>query len=98
MLTQEEVISKDLLPQAITSPVPHLATIASLALNDESSLAEILDAFERRVIIERLEQTGWSHTVAAGSFKVPLSTLNQKIKRHGIISKKKREKAALSNR
>ena len=98
VLAREEVISKDLLPQAITSSMSHLETLDSLELNDESSLVEILDAFERRVITERLEQSGWSQTVAAGSFKVPLSTLNQKIKRHGIISKKKREKAVLSNR
>ena len=36
---------------------------------------------ERRTIIERLERCGWSQTEAADSLHVPLSTLNQKIKR-----------------
>ena len=31
-----------------------------------------------------LEQTGWNQTEAAERFQVPLSTLNQKIKRLGI--------------
>ncbi len=57
------------------------------------ALFEIVDAFEKRTILDRLEQTGWSQTEAALSFHVPLSTLNQKIKRHGIKSKKKKEKS-----
>jgi transcriptional regulator with GAF, ATPase, and Fis domain len=40
--------------------------------------------YERRVILERLEQCNWSQTEAAESLHVPLSTLNQKIKRLDI--------------
>ncbi|MGD0201364.1 MAG: sigma-70 family RNA polymerase sigma factor [Bryobacteraceae bacterium] len=46
--------------------------------------------FERRVIIERLEQCSWSQTEAAADLNVPLSTLNQKIKRLNIEVKRRR--------
>jgi DNA-binding NtrC family response regulator len=48
------------------------------------SLFEIMEQIERRVIVDMLEQTGWNQTEAAERFQVPLSTLNQKIKRLGI--------------
>jgi len=57
----------------------------------DASLFEIVNDFERRVIMERLEQSGWSQTEAAESLRVPLSTLNQKIKRLDIKIKKKSE-------
>jgi DNA-binding NtrC family response regulator len=41
--------------------------------------------------MERLEQCGWSQTDAAESLRVPLSTLNQKIKRLDIKIRKKSE-------
>jgi DNA-binding NtrC family response regulator len=48
------------------------------------SLFQIMDEIERRVICEMLERTEWNQTEAAEKFQVPLSTLNQKIKRLGI--------------
>ena len=98
VLAYGDVIGRDLLPESVTDPSPRFATLASLEMDKESSLFDILAAFERRVITERLQQTGWSQTEAAGSFNVPLSTLNQKIKRHGINSKKKRERSPVSTR
>ena len=92
VLSQDEIIGRDLLPEAIVSPSSRFATLSSFPLTKDTSLFEIIDSFERRVIIEMLEQTGWSQTEAADNFKVPLSTLNQKIKRHGIEIKKKRER------
>jgi len=56
----------------------------------DASLFEIVADFERRVIMERLEQCGWSQTEAAENLRVPLSTLNQKIKRLNIEIKKGR--------
>jgi transcriptional regulator with GAF, ATPase, and Fis domain len=55
----------------------------------DASLFEIVNDFERRVILERLEQCSWSQTEAAESLHVPLSTLNQKIKRLDIKIRKK---------
>jgi DNA-binding NtrC family response regulator len=83
-----------LLPESIISPTARYSTLSSFPLSKDTSLFEIIDAFERRVIVEMLEQTGWSQTEAADNFKIPLSTLNQKIKRHGIEIKKKRERPA----
>ena len=60
-------------------------------LSGRTSLFEILNDFERRIIVERLEQSGWSQTEAAESLHVPLSTLNQKIKRLDIKIRKKSE-------
>lgn len=57
----------------------------------DASLFEIVNDFERRTILERLEHSGWSQTEAAESLHVPLSTLNQKIKRLDIKIRKKSE-------
>jgi len=93
VLAYSEVLGKDLLPEQVTRPPSKFASLASLNVDPDSTLSEIVDSFERRVILERLERAGWSQTEAAESFNIPLSTLNQKIKRHGINSKKKREKS-----
>jgi DNA-binding NtrC family response regulator len=92
VLSQDEIIGRDLLPDSILSPDARWASMSSFPLTKSTSLFEIIDAFERRVIVEMLEHTGWSQTEAADNFKIPLSTLNQKIKRHGIEIKKKRER------
>jgi DNA-binding NtrC family response regulator len=55
----------------------------------DASLFEIVADFERRIIIERLEQFNWSQTEAADNLHVPLSTLNQKIKRLSIEIRRK---------
>src|SRR6202167_1559848 len=61
------------------------------ALPADASLFEIVADFERRVILERLEQFNGSQTEAAASLHVPLSTLNQKIKRLDIKIPRKSE-------
>ncbi|HYL93404.1 MAG TPA: helix-turn-helix domain-containing protein, partial [Alphaproteobacteria bacterium] len=55
----------------------------------EASLFEIVEDCERRIIVDMLEKCGWNQTDAAEQFHVPLSTLNQKIKRLSIEIKKK---------
>jgi transcriptional regulator with GAF, ATPase, and Fis domain len=57
----------------------------------DASLFEIVNDYERRTITERLELCNWSQTEAAESLHVPLSTLNQKIKRLDIKIRKKGE-------
>ena len=61
------------------------------ALPADASLFEIVADFERRIILERLEQHNGSQTEAAAALHVPLSTLNQKIKRLDIKIPKKSE-------
>jgi DNA-binding NtrC family response regulator len=53
------------------------------------SLFEILEEVERRLITDMLERTNWNQTEAAERFQVPLSTLNQKIKRLGIETRRR---------
>ena len=95
VLSQGDVIGRDLLPDSVLSSSARFATLSSFDLSANSSLFDVMDSFERRVIIEMLERTSWSQTEAADNFRIPLSTLNQKIKRHGIEIKKKRERPSV---
>jgi transcriptional regulator with GAF, ATPase, and Fis domain len=54
-----------------------------------ASLFEVVADFERRKIIEALELVNYSQTEAAESLHIPLSTLNQKIKRLNIDVKRR---------
>jgi DNA-binding NtrC family response regulator len=58
-------------------------------LTADASLFEIVADYERRKIIEQLEASDWSQTAAAEALRVPLSTLNQKIKRLNIEIRKR---------
>lgn len=55
-----------------------------------ASLPEIVEDFERQVILGELEQAGWNQTETAKRLRVALSTLNQKIQRLGIDVKKRK--------
>jgi len=65
-------------------PLPGEPGSRASADNPQPSLFQIMDEIERRIIIDMLERTGWNQTEAAERFLIPLSTLNQKIKRLGI--------------
>lgn len=58
-------------------------------LPPDASLFEMVNDFERRKIIEALEATNYSQTDSAERLHIPLSTLNQKIKRLEIPIRKK---------
>jgi len=86
VLSSGTEISSDLLPDSM------LGRGSSLAIHDtpsDSSLFEIVEEVERRVITDMLERCNWNQTEAAERFHVPLSTLNQKIRRLNIEIKKK---------
>ncbi|HEU5410556.1 MAG TPA: sigma-54 dependent transcriptional regulator [Candidatus Acidoferrales bacterium] len=53
------------------------------------SLTDILEEVERRLILDMLEHCSWNQTEAAERFQIPLSTLNQKIKRLGIETRRR---------
>src|ERR1700691_6121370 len=79
-------IGLDLLPDHL------LGRGSAFTLHDppsDASLFEIVEDVERRVITDMLEKCNWNQTEAAEHFKVPLSTLNQKIRRLNIEIKKK---------
>ena len=59
------------------------------SLPPDASLFELVADFERKKIIEVLEGANWSQTEAAEALHIPLSTLNQKIKRLSIEIRKK---------
>ena len=89
VLSSGPVIGSDLLPGHITG---RSFQDALLEHNPNASLFDILEDIERRIIIEKLERCNWNQTDAAEQFHIPLSTLNQKIKRLNIeIRKKGRE-------
>src|SRR6516162_1211 len=90
VLASQPAVPADVLPE-------HLLEVRGLRIRrDESgrlasdaSLFEIVADFERRMILEKLESCDWSQTAAAEAFRIPLSTLNQKIKRLNIDVRKR---------
>jgi DNA-binding NtrC family response regulator len=92
VLSNGPVIGLDLLPD-------HIVGRGSVGKIFEhrpgASLFEIIEDCERRIILDMLEKCAWNQTDAAERFHIPLSTLNQKIKRLNIeIKKRARDQAA----
>ena len=79
VLSSKEEMDAALLPDDIARP--HLLGGATL---EQRSLFDIVEDYERRVILDALDRAGGSQTDAARLLQIPLSTLNQKIKRLGI--------------
>ncbi|MGE0404675.1 MAG: sigma-54-dependent transcriptional regulator [Candidatus Korobacteraceae bacterium] len=89
VLSTGSVITPDLLPETAGGRGARTTAVRS---NPDASLFEIVEDCERRIIVDMLEKCNWNQTEAAEEFRVPLSTLNQKIKRLNIeIKKKSRE-------
>ena len=86
VLSSGASIGLDLLPDHVTG-----RDLAGRALEHrpDASLFDIMDDCERRIVADMLEKTHWNQTEAAERFRVPLSTLNQKIKRLNIEIRKK---------
>jgi transcriptional regulator with GAF, ATPase, and Fis domain len=92
VLASEPSVPVDVLPDALLQANGiRLNRAEGSPLPADASLFEIVNEFERRTIIDRLEKCSWSQTEAAESLHVPLSTLNQKIKRLDIKIRKKSE-------
>ncbi len=90
VLASEPEVSAALLPEhLLQAGGVRIRKDDSEALPADASLYEIVADFERKVIIDNLEKTNWSQTEAAESLRIPLSTLNQKIKRLAIQVKKR---------
>src|SRR6202047_2566029 len=101
VLSTQEAMDADILPESVRTreivkgvrlqlaeflpPMP-----GELGLHATSpSLFQILEEVERPRIVDMLERTNWNQTEAAERFQVPLSTLNQKIKRLGIETRRR---------
>jgi DNA-binding NtrC family response regulator len=103
VLSTSESMDSDLLPENIRTreivrgvrlqlaeflpPMP--GEIGARSATPPPSLFEILEEVERRIIVDMLERTHWNQTEAAERFQIPLSTLNQKIKRLGIETRRR---------
>ena len=86
VLANGPVLTVDLLPDNIAG---RAARLALMEHRPDASLFEIMEDCERRIISDMLEKCNWNQTEAADRFRVPLSTLNQKIKRLSIEIKRK---------
>ena len=95
VLSTQEAMDADLLPEPVRTreivkgvrlQLSEFLPAENGASPDRSapSLFAIMEDIERRLILGMLESTNWNQTEAAERFQVPLSTLNQKIKRLGI--------------
>jgi DNA-binding NtrC family response regulator len=86
VLSTERVIPSELLPAQLTGGT---YTASILDHRPEASLFDLMEEIERRIIADRLERCHWNQTEAAEFFKIPLSTLNQKIKRLNVEVRKR---------
>jgi len=103
VLSSHELLDPDLLPENVRTreivkgvrlqlaefmpPIP--GDSHGRGASPSHSLFEIMEEVERRVICDMLERTNWNQTEAAERFQIPLSTLNQKIKRLGIETRRR---------
>ena len=95
VLTTEAIVPVGVLPEfLLQASGMRIRRDSSGYLPADASLFEIVADYERRKIVEVLESTNWSQTDAAESLRIPLSTLNQKIKRLNIEIRKKGEAKA----
>jgi len=100
-LSTEERVDADLLPESIRSkeivrgvrlqlseflpPLPASPVRVPPRTIRSRLCSRSWTEIERRIIMDMLERTGWNQTEAAERFLIPLSTLNQKIKRLGNL-------------
>jgi DNA-binding NtrC family response regulator len=86
VLATSKTITADLLPASLTG---NTYSASLLDHRPDASLFDLMEEIERRIISDRLERCHWNQTEAAEYFKIPLSTLNQKIKRLNVEIKKR---------
>jgi DNA-binding NtrC family response regulator len=91
VLASGALLGPDLLPEQLFLNGSHEPSLFPAESLDGRSLFEIMEGCERRIILDMLTRANWSQTEAAERFKIPLSTLNQKIKRLHIDVKRRRE-------
>ena len=89
VLSTGPTVGIELLPDHVTGS-SYSSSLLEHSRN--ASLFDIMEDIERRIIIDKLERCNWNQTEASEQFRIPLSTLNQKIKRLNIeIRKRGRE-------
>ncbi|HYG97521.1 MAG TPA: sigma-54 dependent transcriptional regulator [Terriglobales bacterium] len=86
VLSAGPAIGAELLPDHV---VGRGSSFQAIDHRPDASLFEIMEECERRIITDMLEKCNWNQTEAAERFRVPLSTLNQKIKRLNVEIRRK---------
>jgi len=86
VLSSGPIIGVDLLPGHVTGSS---YSSSLLEHSPDASLFDIMEDIERRIIVDKLERCNGNQTEAAEQFRIPLSTLNQKIKRLNIEIRKR---------
>ncbi|MGC9197627.1 MAG: sigma-54-dependent transcriptional regulator [Acidobacteriaceae bacterium] len=86
VLANGPMLTPDLLPPQVRG---NTFSTALLEQKPDASLFDVMEDIERRIISDRLERCNWNQTEASEYFRIPLSTLNQKIKRLDITLKKR---------
>ena len=86
VLSSGPIITVELLPDQI---VGRGNGLQMLEHRPDASLFELVEECERRLIVDMLEKFNSNQTEAAERFHIPLSTLNQKIKRLNIEIRKR---------
>jgi DNA-binding NtrC family response regulator len=89
VLSSAPLLTPALLPEQICSNGHVRGTPPAFEMEGKS-LFEMTEAFERHLLLETLALCKWSQTEAAERLRIPLSTLNQKIKRLQIDAKGRR--------
>lgn len=90
VLASQPLVTADVLPDHLLEPRGmKIRRDETGQLTPDASLFEIVADFERRTIMDQLEACDGSQTAAAEAFRIPLSTLNQKIKRLNIEVRKR---------
>jgi DNA-binding NtrC family response regulator len=91
VLAPQPVAGADVLPEHVLHASGlRVRRDSSGQLEADASLFERVADFERRTILDFLERHGGSQTETAEALRIPLSTLNQKIKRLEIQVRKAR--------
>jgi DNA-binding NtrC family response regulator len=91
VLSSGPELGAQLLPEQLSQNGSHPSRPFPTEELEGRTLFEVLESCERRIILDMLGRTNWSQTEAAERFRIPLSTLNQKIKRLQIDVKRRRE-------
>ena len=86
VLSTTRTITPELLPQQLTGGT---FSASILEHRPDTSLFDLMEEIERRIIADRLERCHGNQTEAAEYFRIPLSTLNQKIKRLSVEVRKR---------
>ncbi len=89
VLSNGPVITLELLPQQFSGTVYNASVLDH---RTDASLFDIMEEIERRILSDRLERCNWNQTEAAEFLKIPLSTLNQKIKRLNVEIRKRKDR------